>query len=134
MSSQASLNDKASSGRYYMNKIFGRGVERARALDRSSGAGKALGAVRRVTIEPQSDGSHRVVVERVSGAGLQPVSHAGKISAPHAASEHSFAGTGDALRFLSDVLSDRTPAATAPNGEAGHFLDEILDENDASDN
>ncbi|HVB35380.1 MAG TPA: hypothetical protein VNJ52_13550 [Patescibacteria group bacterium] len=154
MASESSLEDRAPSGRFYMNKLFGRGVERARALDRDGESGKALGTVRRVTIEPQSNGSHRVVVEHSTtieqggrhGAG----SGAGKGQiAESPVSEHSFAGAGDALRFLSDVLSNRPPAPAAGSGESGRpdafadtgrsassgsdrFLDQILDEHGAS--
>ncbi|HVB99006.1 MAG TPA: hypothetical protein VNJ12_06695 [Candidatus Dormibacteraeota bacterium] len=131
MAPESNLEDKASSGRFYMNKIFGRGLEQVRALDRNGTNGKALGAVRRVTIEPQSNGGHRVVVERSavtergghSGLGAG----AGRIgSSP--VSEHSFAHADDAIHFLNDVLTDRPPAPSG-GGEAGRFLDQVLDEN-----
>jgi hypothetical protein len=150
MASHTSLDDRVSSGRHYMNKLFGRDVERARALERNGRTGNPLGPARRVTIEPQSSGGHRVVVERsaVVEQGDRPSSQGGRI-AGSSTSEHSFGSTGDAMRFLSDVLNDRPPSPSGTSSEGGRpdaftdtgrsvstgsdrFLDQVLDENGGS--
>ncbi len=129
MASQSSLEDKAPSGRFYMNKIFGRGLEHVRALESNGKSGHALGTVRRVTIEPTSGGGHTVRVER-SGVA-EHVERGVPASVDRIgeslASEHSFGHAGDALRFLSDVLNDHPASPAAGRGEAGRFLDQVLD-------
>lgn len=152
MASETSLEDRGSAGRYYMNKIFGRGVERARALDRNggndggndggSGSGgdntkNPLGPVRRVTIEPQSEGGHRIVVERSEAAednGHPAASDSAGRNAPDStiATEHSFGDAEHAIQFLSDVMNDREPAVSGGASEGDRFLDEILGANEAA--
>lgn len=130
MASGSSLEDKVR-GQFYMNKIFGRGMEHVRALERDAKGGKALGSVRRVTIEPQYGGRHRVVVER--SAVVEHAGHGFPASADRIgsslSSEHSFRSAGDAVHFLNDVLTDHSPAPSADDGEAGRFLDQVLSEN-----
>jgi hypothetical protein len=136
MASETSQEDRGSAGRYYMNKIFGRGVERARALERNGASGNPLGPVRRVTIEPQANGGHRIVVERSAAVEetARPASSdsaAGR-NAPGAAlaSEHSVGGADDAIRFLSGVLNGRAPAVSGGASEGDRFLGQILNENE----
>lgn len=94
------------SGRFYMNKIFGRGLERARALEGQMMAAQKPGAILRATVEPGGVGSdHRVVIER--GAATLKGGQAGEN--PIRSSEHTFGQIEDAIRFLDDVLHGRLP-------------------------
>lgn len=102
--------------RYYMNKMFGRGMEQARRLDDETPGGDGNGGLQRVTIEPHTHGGHRVIVERetVAEDGQSPRGAAGSDR-----TEHSFARPADALAFLHDLLTGREPAETADAGEPG---------------
>jgi hypothetical protein len=93
---------------YYMNKAYGRSLERARALDAREG-GPRGSAFQRATIEPESDSGHKVIVEHNT-----TVIDGGRDGRDVARSEHSFATPEDALRFLRDVLLGRSP------GEVGN--------------
>jgi hypothetical protein len=98
--------------RYYMNKAFGRGLERARALDEGQNGSE----LQRATIEPLTGGGHRVVVERSSS-----VVRGGRTGPGGERSEHSFGKPEDALRFLQDLLHGRLPDVSdaAGMGERG---------------
>lgn len=125
MGSRSRLEDKVPSSSYYMNKIFGRGLEQIRSLERNGKGGRALGLVSRVTIEPRSGGGHLVRVERSRSFEHGVPASVDRIG-PALTSEHSFGNTGDAIHFLNDVLTGRMPKAPG-GGEAGRFLDQVLD-------
>ena len=124
MSSEASLNDKVSSGRYYMNKIFGRGLERARELDQSS-PGRALGSVRSVTIKPDSSGGHLVRVERSSAIDEKGLPKASRVG-DSVSTSHTFSKAHDTLQFLSDILSDRPGDVFSGGNEGERLLGQVL--------
>lgn len=130
MASESSLADRIASGRYYMNKIFGRGLERVRALERDVRGHNPLGTVKRITIEPKSGGVHRVVVEHESASmPLGRLNAGAERIGSSPVTEHLFHGAEDAMRFLGDVLSNRPPVQPGAGGEAGRFLDQVLEEN-----
>lgn len=93
--------------RYYMNKAFGRGLERARALDEGSNGSE----LQRATIEPLTGGGHRVVVERSAA-----VVRGGRTGQEGERSEHSFRTSEDVLRFLQDLLHGRLPGLSEGSG------------------
>ena len=102
--------------RFYMNKSYGRSLERARALDEQPDGQQDGGELQRATIEPDSRGGHTVIVERsatsIRGGGDEQGNHR---------SEHSFAKPEDALRFLEDILHGRLlgEGEAGGNGDAG---------------
>jgi hypothetical protein len=101
--------------RFYMNKSYGRSLERARALDERPGGQQDGGELQRATIEPDSSGGHKVIVERSATA-----IRGGGAEQGNQRSEHSFAKPEDALRFLEDILHGRLPGeGEAGNGDAG---------------
>jgi hypothetical protein len=100
--------------RFYMNKAYGRSLERARALDARPGGqqdSQQDGAFRRVTIEPETGGGHRVIVEHsttvIGGHDEEPAER----------SEHSFAKPEDAVQFLQDILRGRLPGGSEDKDE-----------------
>lgn len=96
--------------RFYMNKLFGRGLEQARALEQQMMETQKPGAIVRALIEPdQEGGEHRVVIEKQTMAGQRGQG----TGDPIRSTEHMFGQIEDAIRFLDDVLHGRTP------GEAG---------------
>lgn len=101
--------------RYYMNKMFGRGVERARALEQATRDSEQPEALKRVTVEPDEGGGHRVIVERVTllAGGQRP-----NEAENNGQSEHSFARPGDTLQFLHDLLTGRAPGEAEAQSEA----------------
>ncbi len=86
-------------GRHYMNKMFGQKLDEARDLDGKRRKHRAVGSVRRVTVEPDDDGKgHHVTVERVTAVAL-----------PHGSPDEgiekrSFGSHHEALQFLRGVL------------------------------
>jgi hypothetical protein len=91
-------------GRFYMNKIFGRGLEKARALEEQMAEVRKPGTILRAMIEPSREGGgHRVMIERqaMTIQGGQDGEN------PIRSSEHTFGQIEDAIRFLDDVLHGR---------------------------
>lgn len=100
-------------GRFYMNKIFGRGLEKARALEEQKMEARKPGQILRATIEPSREGGgHRVVIERqaMTIQGGQDGDN------PIGSSEHTFGQIEDAIRFLDEVLHGRLTGENDPNG------------------
>lgn len=91
-------------GRYYMNKIFGRGLEKARALEEEMQAPGKPGTVMRAMIEPDQDGGqHRVTIESHTMT-MRSGQRGGKTLS---STEHMFTNIEEAIRFLDDVLHGR---------------------------
>jgi hypothetical protein len=99
--------------RYYMNKAYGRSLEKARALDSLTG-GNEGGEFQRATIEPEADGGHKVIVEHST-----TVVAGGGDGRDVARSEHSFSTPEDAIQFLREVLRGRLPGGVR-NGSHAH--------------
>lgn len=111
-------------GRFYMNKIFGRGMENARAFEEEMHKAGMPEAILRATIEPgRGNGEHRVMIERqttVPGQGPK-ANAAGE-------SEHTFNQIEDAIGFVDDMLHGRLPGAgmmANGDGESGEGNDGI---------
>jgi hypothetical protein len=101
--------------RYYMNKSYGRSLERARALD-ARPSGQTGGEFRRATIEPEAGGGHKVIVEHST-----TVIGDGRDGQQAESSERSFAKPEDAIQFLQEILHGRLPGEveSGNHGEAG---------------
>ncbi len=100
------------SERYYMNKAFGRSLERAKALDGDKGKPQEQpSTLQQATIEPDSHGGHRVTIERllqITGSGREA-----------RRTEHWFPEVESAIQFLHRVLSGDGPE-DGPAGERDH--------------
>lgn len=124
-----STGTEEGTGRYYMNKIFGRGIEKARALEEQiQGPGKPR-TVMRAMIEPnQGSGRHRVTVESDTMM-TQSGQRGGK---PVSSTEHMFSNLEDAIRFLDDVLHGRSPNEEEVDSGNGEGLREAGTEDDGA--
>jgi hypothetical protein len=103
--------------RYYMNKAYGRSLERARALDAQAEGQRGV-EFQRATIEPEAGGGHKVIVEHRA-----TVIDGGRDGEDVGRSEHSFVTPEDAIQFLRDILRGHLQG----EGGAGRHSDAGLD-------
>lgn len=99
--------------RHYMNKMFGHKLDEARALDEKRHKRRAVGSVRRVTVEPDDAGKgHQVTIERITAVEAP---HGGPTNSDEGIEKHSFGNPHEAMRFLHGLLggniSDEAEAA-----------------------
>ncbi len=101
--------------RYYMNKAFGRSLERAKALDGEMGKSQERdGQIQKATIEPDARGGHLVTIERlIEATGNGREARQSRVWFPEIES---------AIQFLRHVLSGKRPedgqVGERENGEA----------------
>lgn len=103
-------------GRFYMNKMFGHGLDQAREADELDRKHREHGGLKRITVEPDHKGGHHVIVERMTMVGVPHGEGGGH-------EEHNFATPEEMMQFMHAVMHG-DHGEPADHGEAADHGEE----------